>query len=209
MTDEIISPPELGEPLPAVHPSPDTLKLLSLRRSSSAALLAEPGPSPEEMDRLLTIAARVPDHRRVVPFRFIVFEGAAREALAEIFAEAAGTSDKSDIPAPETAACLARRGASTVFVISSVKKEHKTPEWEQILTSGAVCQNLLLAASAMGYAGQWISEWVAYDDTVRRRLDIGAEEQVAGIIYLGTAAEEPKERARPDMAAITRRWTTS
>ncbi|WP_370338615.1 nitroreductase [Parvularcula marina] len=209
MTESQFVPPEFGQDLPAAHPSDDTLALLWNRRSTAAKLISGPGPSQEEMDRLLTIAARAPDHRRVVPYRFILFEGEARDALGDIFAAAAEASSDRDAPSPELARSLAFRAPSIVFVISSVNREHKTPEWEQILTAGAVCQNFLIAASAMGYAAQWISEWVAYDENVRQRLDMGPHERVAGILYVGTATEPPKERARPDVAAITTRWPTN
>lgn len=209
MSLNIPEAPELGAELPANHPSQDTLTLLGLRRSTTAAMITEPGPSPEQMDELLRIASRVPDHRRVVPFRFVLFEGEARNALGDIFAEASEKSEDESVPAPDAARSLATRAPVVVFVISSVNREHKTPEWEQILTSGAVCQNLLLGASAMGFAAQWLSEWVAYDPTVRARLDLGEAERIAGIIYLGTASAPPKERARPDMAALISRWPTS
>ncbi|MEM9234389.1 MAG: nitroreductase, partial [Pseudomonadota bacterium] len=185
--DNDLKTPELGEPLPATHPCEDTLSLLWQRRSTTAAMLTEPGPSPEEMDRLLTIASRVPDHRRVVPYRFIVFEGEARNTLGDFFAEAVSASDDESLPAPEVARGLATRAPNVVFVISSVNRSHKTPVWEQVLTAGAVCQNLLIATLAMGYSGQWLSEWVAYDKTIRARLELTNDEQIAGIVYLGTA----------------------
>ena len=98
------------------------------------------------------------------------------------------------------------RAPLVVAVISSVNRAHRTPEWEQILTSGAACQNLLLAASAYGFAAQWLTEWYAFDESVLAALSLDDNERVAGFVYVGTAKENPKERARPDVAAITSRY---
>lgn len=208
MKNNVPSPPGPGTALPSSHPSEDTLQLLSLRRSTTAALLSEPGPSPEQLFILLRIAARVPDHRRVVPYRFIVFEKEARDALGDIFEDAARKSNNENVPQADIAHGLAKRAPLIIAVISAVNTEHKTPVWEQILTAGAVCQNMLLAASAMGYAGQWLSEWMAYDENVHRGLELKPDEKIAGFLYFGAATEEPKERVRPDMGEIIQLWPT-
>lgn len=199
--------PELGESLPSAHPSTDTLALLRRRRSTPADHLGEPGPDAETLADIITIAARVPDHRRVTPFRFIIFEGEARAQFGEILraafvANEPGAEDK-------RIACEQNRflrAPTIVAVISAVDENHRTPRWEQELTAGAVCQNLLLAASAHGFAAQWLTEWYAFDRTVASGLGLEPTERVAGFIYLGAASEEPKERGRPDIAAITTRF---
>lgn len=206
MSIKIPKAPAPGEELPACFPSEDTLRLLAHRRSTTAALLTEPGPSPEHLDDLLRLAARVPDHRQVVPFRFLVFEGKARKALGEIFAAAALAREDGS---PGKARELPLRAPVVVIVVSSVNRDHKTPEWEQVMTAGAVCQNLLLAASASGYAGQWLTQWVAFDETVKERLSLADHERISGMIYLGTATEGPKERGRPEMSEIISRWPTT
>lgn len=179
------------------------LKALRLRRSCPADFLGEPGPGREALQDILTIAARVPDHRRVVPFRFIVFEGEARARFGAVLKAAFLKNE------PETdvakAACEENRflrAPVVVAVISKTDPDHRTPEWEQQLCAGAVCQNMLLAASAHGFAAQWLTEWCAYDEAALRALGLGADEKVAGYIYIGTAKEDPKERGRPDMASI-------
>ena len=195
--------PELGAPLPAAHPSPDTLNLLRLRRSASADFLGEPGPDKETLAAILAIAARVPDHRRVTPFRFILFEGEARARFGDVLKDAYQKCEP-DAEASRIACEGNRfmRAPVVVAVISRVDREHRTPEWEQILTAGAVCQNMLLAASAYGFAAQWLTEWYAFDENVIRALGLQDNERIAGFIYIGAAREDPKERARPAMPDI-------
>ena len=199
--------PELGDTLPACCPCPETIELLRLRRSTPADFLGEPGPDPQTLDSILEIAARVPDHRRVTPFRSILFEGEARKRFGELL-ERRHAENEPD--AGETRQNYERdrflRAPVVIAVISSVNADHKTPEWEQVLTAGAVCQNMLLAASAYGFAAQWITEWYAYDEQVLAALGLGENERVAAYMYIGTAKEDPKERARPDLNAIVSRY---
>jgi len=198
-----LNKPELGETLPSAHPSKETLTLLGRRRSTAADFLGPPGPDAGTIANLLEIAARVPDHRRVAPFRFIVFEGEARDRFGEILE----TVFKNDEPgAGERKVAYERnrfmRAPVVIAVISKVNREHRTPEWEQVLAAGAACQNLLIASSAHGFAAQWLTEWYAYDSAVAGALHLTDNERVAGFVYIGTAREEPKERGRPDMASI-------
>ena len=202
--------PAPGASLSPIHPSADTLAFLSHRRSVTAGLLAAPGPNAETLDRILQTASRVPDHRKMVPFRFMVFEGEAREAFGDVLQRAAAQrEDSAGSAAPETIRTLFCRAPVVVAVISVVDPAHKTPEWEQILTSGAVCFQMLLAASASGYAGQWLTEWYAYDAEVIAAMGLGPQERVAGFIYMGTATTDPKERARPNAQALTTRWSAN
>ena len=198
-----IKVPAFGEPVPAAHPSADLMRALRLRRSTSPDLLGPPGPSPDEIRVILEIAARVPDHRRVFPFRFIVFEGAARAEAGDILAAAFAAAE----PAAAQARIDAERGRFlrapfVVCVVSAVDPGHKTPEWEQILCAGAVCQNLLLAASAHGFGASWLTEWYGYDRGVLDKFGLKPSERVAGFVYVGTAREQPKERLRPDLDAL-------
>jgi len=196
--------PELGDSLPAAHPSEATLKLLRLRRSTPADFLREPGPNSEVLSDMLTIAARVPDHRRVVPFRFVVFQGEARtrfgDVLEKAFVENNPDAESARIATERKRFC---RAPVVVAVLSSIDRAHRTPAWEQILSSGAVCQNLLLAASAHGFAAQWITEWYAYNIQISNALMLKENEKIAGFVYIGSASEPPKERGRPDIDTIT------
>ncbi len=201
-SSEIVAP-EIGDELSPHQASPEARRLLALRRSTPVDLLTEPGPSSDQLQAILKVAARVPDHRRVVPFRFIVIAGAGRERAGAILAEALR---KADPDADETRlkgeATRFLRAPIVIAVVSSVDASHKTPEWEQVLTAGAVCQNLLLAASAHGFAASWVTEWASYDLNVMSALGLLPHERIAGFIYIGSARSNPKERPRPDMARI-------
>ena len=184
------------------------LALLKNRRSVKPAMLAEPGPSAAELDDILTAASRVPDHKKLAPWRFIVFEGAARARFGEVLAAAAQAEDKME-PSPvrlEAERQRFQRAPVVVAVVSSVRNPAPAPEWEQVLSSGAACFNLCLAANAMGYGTCWLTEWAAYSPAVGKALGLGATERVAGFIYIGTAKERQEDRERPALAAIVSRW---
>ncbi len=204
---ERIAPPEFGALMDAAHPSEEARRLLSLRRSLSPDLMTGPGPDGSTLDVILEIAARIPDHRKIVPFRFLVIEGEARaragDILAARFAAAHPDTTEEQI---ETERRRFLRAPVVVVVIARIDRNHKTPEWEQVLTNGAVCFNLLCAASAHGFAGCWLTEWYGYDAGVAEALGLSAGEQFAGFVYIGAARERPRERQRPVMADIVRRF---
>lgn len=187
----------------------ETLELLLTRRSVKAMMLAEPGPTPDQLTTILTVAARVPDHKKLVPWRFIVFEGEARANFGRVLLDACAAEEKE----PPSAARLEiertrlLRAPTVVAVISSATPNPGAPEWEQVLSCGAACQNLCLAANAMGFGTCWITEWYAYSSGVRSALDLAGNEKVAGFIYIGTARDRQPDRERPDLAKITSRWT--
>lgn len=190
--------------------SEDALSLLLSRRSVLANNLGPPGPDAELLRKILTVAARVPDHKKLVPWRFVIFEGEARAAFGEILAKAYEASEADPSPVRrETEAGRFLRAPVVIAVISKAIERKGVPEWEQILSTGAACQNLLTAANAAGFSGQWITEWYAYDETVCRALGLEEGERVAGFIYIGTAKEPPQERDRPDLDDITRHWQPS
>ncbi|MCB2114387.1 MAG: nitroreductase [Parvularculaceae bacterium] len=206
--DDSLTAPEIGTPMEPAHASIDARRLLALRRSTSAELLTEPGPDESELANMLQIAARVPDHRRVFPFRFVVMRGEARERAGEVLAR---VTRRDNAAAADARIDVERRRFSraplVVMVVARIDPGHRTPEWEQTLTVGATCQNLLLAASAFGFAATWLTEWCAFDADVLRAFGLAAEEKVAGFIYIGTASENPKERARPNMDEIVSNLT--
>lgn len=191
--------PDCSDQPKASRPSVETLDLLANRRSTLARHLTTPGPGKSELDDLLRLAARVPDHGRLGPWRFIVFTGDARVRFGEELARIVQTQ----VPAAEEKRLGLERGRLTrapvvVCVVSNVTYGHKIPVWEQELSAGAVCQNMLIAAHAMGYAGQWVTEWCSANLQVDAVLGLGRNERIAGFIYLGTASVEPTERPRPD-----------
>lgn len=187
--------------------SQSALDLLLKRRSVVANKLGPPGPDAGQLRDILTAAARVPDHKKLVPWRFVVFEGEARARFGKVLAEACAENEP-DAGATriETEARRFVRAPVVVAVISRVVDNPGVPEWEQVLSAGAACQNLLTAANACGFSGQWITEWYAFDEKVRAALGLEQNERVAGFIYIGTAQEPPEERDRPDLDAITIYW---
>jgi nitroreductase len=206
---DLPAPPEFGAPLAPATESPETLRLLALRRSTPVAMLTEPGPSAADLDALLRLAMRVPDHRKLEPWRVLIIEGGAREKLGDYFAAARHLRQPDATPAQlDDERKLPLRAPVVLAVISSpVHDPKKTPVWEQQLSSAALCQTLMIAANAMGWAACWITEDPAYDSHVHAALGMKPGEQISGFIYLGTAKEKPVERQRPDVAAKATRWT--
>ncbi len=184
------------------------LAFLSSRRSVKPDRLMAPGPSPSELETILKIASRVPDHKKLAPWRFIVLEGEARNRLGEVAAEACMAEDKEPPSHVRLATERGRlaRAPLVIAVISHVVAHRSAPEWEQILSAGAACFNLCLAANAMGYGTSWITEWIAYSAGVRAALGLTENERIAGFIYIGTPAEPPDERERPALSDIVKRW---
>ncbi|MGZ6006523.1 MAG: nitroreductase family protein [Rhizomicrobium sp.] len=193
---------------PALNrPAPVTLDLLLSRRSGSAKTMTGPGPSAAQLEQILTAASRTPDHGKLFPWRFILFEGDARRRMGELLAES--VADLEAQPSPERIA-LERgrflRAPIVIGVVSRVREGIPIPEWEQILSAGAVCQNLLLAAHAMGFVANWITEWPAYNPRVKERLGLQTGERIAGFIYIGHPAQPLEERVRPDLAKLVTRF---
>lgn len=177
------------------------------RRSQLAATLVEPGPSPEDLDVILQIAARVPDHRKQCPWRFVVYQGEARRVVGERLAAIAEEKEGPLGPNHKKME-LERftRAPLVVGVIASFKPESKVPKLEQTLSVGASCMNLVIAANSMGFAAQWITEWYAFDPEAAAMLGANEGEQFAGFIHIGTSSVAPKERDRPDVASLTTHW---
>lgn len=184
------------------------LALLTTRRSVKPDKLAAPGPSPDELETILKVASRVPDHKKLAPWRFIVLEGEARSRLGDVIAEACVAAEQE---APSEVRLTMERGRLmraplVIAVISRVREHRGAPEWEQVLSAGAACFNLCLAANAMGYGTSWITEWIAYNPKVRAALGLAEKERIAGFIYIGTPSERPEERDRPALSDIVTRW---
>jgi nitroreductase len=185
----------------------DTLALMAKRRSIAPQFMTGRGPDGPELEQLLTLAGRVPDHGRLFPWRFVVIEGAARARAGDVIA-AAYCSDNPQADAESIAFERNRlaRAPVVVAVVSKAAPHAKIPEWEQVMSAGAVCMNLLIAARAMGFAGCWLTEWYAYDRRVLDVLGLAPNERIAGFVHLGMSDTVPRERDRPDIAAITTRF---
>ena len=194
--------PEFGQALPP-KASPDTLELLARRRSASAQTLAAPGPSADEVDQLLRLGARVPDHGKLAPWRLLMLEGAAKAHLVEKLAHLA--AEQSD-PVKAKATLMKLAAPPITIAVISKPVAAPIPPWEQELSAGAVCMTLLIAAEALGYGANWITDWYAYDARALALIGVGGGEKLAGFIHVGTPSEPPLERARPDLTAIVSRY---
>jgi nitroreductase len=184
-----------------------TVSLLESRRSGKPREMVAPGPSDEELRRILNIAMRVPDHGKLSPWRFVIVGKDQRDDLAALLHKALQVEDGGAGPAHhEKEDQFAQQGEALVVLISSPIPDHKIPVWEQQLSAGAAAMNLLTAAHAMGYVGGWITGWRAYSPMVNAAF-AGPGERIAGFIFIGSPGRELEERPRPDPAEIIRIWT--
>jgi nitroreductase len=188
-----------------MDPTDAALAALDARRSVPSRLLGAPGPTPEQLLRMLASAVRVPDHGKLVPWRFVRIAGDARLRLGEFLAARARERD------PEAADAVVEKdrlrfsfAPVVVAVVARPTVPHKVPEIEQLLSGGAVCFALLQAAQALGFGAQWLTGWPAYDPAVHARLGVAEGERILGFVHIGTASEPAPERLRPDPADLLR-----
>ena len=200
----------LGAVLIGVERMPDALELLRTRRSLKPLELVAPGPTAAEIETLLTVASRVPDHGKLTPWRFIVFEGQARLRAGRAI-EAAFRVKYPDAKAEQVDFEQKRlaRAPLVIAVVSRAGPHVKIPEWEQVLSAGAAAMSLVLAAHALGYGANWITEWYAYDRAVLEELGLKANEKIAGFIHIGRPAHAPEDRPRPPLDEIATRFAST
>jgi nitroreductase len=184
------------------------IDLLRTRRSLKPVELAGPGPSPADLDTLLTIASRVPDHGKLTPWRFIVFEGDGRRKAGDAIA-AAFVAKYPDAKAEQIEFERNRlaRAPLVVAVVSRAAPHVKIPEWEQVLSSGAAAMSLVVAAHALGFGATWITEWYSYDRAVLDALGLAPHEKITGFVHIGRPAQAPEDRPRPALADIVTRFS--
>lgn len=184
-----------------------TLELLLTRRSVKAIDMIEPGPDAAALETIIRCGIRVPDHGKLGPWRILRFTGDRRRAFGEVLAEAWQAAHPDD---PSERVDLERaklaRAPVVLAVVSRVTPDHKIPEWEQQLSAGAVCQNLLIASHAMGFHAQWLTEWFSYDAAVAEALGLSQHERIAGWIHIGSAATAPADRPRPAVQDVVSDW---
>lgn len=186
---------------------PEALDLLKTRRSVKPMEMTGPAPSSAQIDTLLTVASRVPDHGKLTPWRFIVFEGDARlsigEKLAEIFRKdnPQATAEQIEFEKNRLA-----RAPLVVAVVSRAAPHVKIPEWEQLMSAGAAAMNLVTAAHAQGFAASWLTEWYAYDRRVLDALGLAPHEKIAGFVHIGRPVKPPEDRPRPPLSDIVTRY---
>jgi nitroreductase len=179
------------------------IEYLKTRRSMPAFQMKEPGPSKEEIQEILTLATRVPDHGKLAPWRFIVMTGDARKRITAELA-AIAKADKPDLSTEMVQVEDTRflRAPVVIAVVSKAAPHFKIPEWEQVMSAGAVCLNMVMAANALGYVSNWLTEWMAFDERAHRVLGVEPGEKVAGFIHIGSTDFPVVERPRPDLAEI-------
>ncbi len=187
-----------GKPDPAVYDY--------LTRRRSAKKLAAPGPDDGQVQMILQAAARVPDHGKLFPWYFLVFKGDARRGAGDILKRAWLAREPDASPAKLELEGERFLNAPVVIGVVSTIRESKIPAWEQILSAGAACMTLCLAANALGFASNWLTGWYSYDEAVKKELGLGDHENIAGFIHLGTAAEQPEERERADLSSFVTNW---
>ncbi|MCI5048763.1 MAG: nitroreductase [Rickettsiales bacterium] len=176
------------------------------RRSVKAQDLTEPGPNEAQLQDILISGMRVPDHGKLAPWRFHVFDGAAQaelgNKLADRFAELNPEANEKQIAFERERP----QRAPLLIMVTYQPELGRIPAWEQQLSTGAACMNLVHAAYAHGFAAQWLTEWPAFDAQVKEWLGCTEEGEIAGMIYIGSATEIPEDRPRPDADVVVKFW---
>lgn len=177
------------------------------RRSVGIGFLAEPGPDRDELEQILRIGTRVPDHGKITPWRLVVIQGDHRaeagEKLAQLIAQRTPGIDEASLdierkrflPAP-----------LSIGVLSAPQDHPKVPEFEQLLSAGNVAFNLLHGAHALGFAASWVTRWYAFDDEAAATLGARPGERFVGFVHIGTPTAVIEDRPRPDLAAVVTYW---
>ncbi len=184
----------------------DILSTLKTRRSTAIKDLAAPGPSPSQIQDILGAAARVPDHGKLAPWWFVVFEGEARAKFGEVLRKAYLLEDKDAAEAKLDLEAEKLLRAPVVIAVISRIKESKIPQWEQFLSAGACCYNLCLAAAGLGFGYNWVTGWPTFNGRVREALGCDERDNIAGFIYLGMPGAKQEERERPALSDIVNAW---
>lgn len=187
---------------------PNVTDFMLNRRSILIKNMTEPGPSADELETILTIATRVPDHRKLEPWRLVVLQGESRRQFGETLAQVKAEKEAmQDIQVDIEKQCFLR--APLVIVVIASPIEHKTPIEEQVLSAGAVCQNINIAAGSLGYASQWVTGWSCLDKDVHDAIGLNEKEFIAGYLYIGSCDEKPTDRQRPLLKDVVTYWQSS
>ena len=191
----------------SLNDTSSAIALLKTRKSASVKAMGEPGPTPEQPKTILEIAVRVPDHGKLTPWRLVLFEGAARQKFGDII-KVRWQKLHPDHGAESLSfqASLFLRAPTVIAVVSKAGPHVKIPEWEQLLSAGALTQNMLLAAAALGVGAQWNTDWIAYDKEIMAAMGLSGSEKIVGFVYLGTPQTALEDRPRPDPESLIARW---
>lgn len=190
-----------------VTPVPDAIELLKTRRSVKPREMTGPGPSPAELETILTIGARVPDHGKLAPWRFIIFEGDGRQragdVIAKVFARKNPGAPAADV---ETERKRLTDAPLVIGIVSFTKPHPKVPAFEQELSAGASAMNIVTAATALGYGACWLTGWFSFDRDVLDCLGLKPDEKLAGLVHIGTPTKPSEDRPRPFLSEIVTRF---
>jgi len=186
---------------------PDAVELLKTRRSVKPREMTSPGPSPAELETILTIGARVPDHGKLAPWRFIIFEGDARVRAGDVIASVFARKNPNASPAEIDVEKRRLTDAPLVIGVVSLTKPHpKVPQWEQEMSAGASAMNIVTAATALGYGACWLSGWFSFDRDVLDGFGLKADEKLAGFVHIGSVSKPSEDRPRPVLSDIVTRF---
>ena len=177
------------------------------RHSTPSRQLDLPAPDARQLQAMLQAAIRVPDHGKLVPFRLLRIEGDARLALGAFLAARSAQRNPGNPALIDKDRERFSHAPLIITVIARPQAHAKVPQWEQLLTAGCVCMNLLHAAHALGFGAQWLTAWMAEDRAVARHLGLGEEERIVGFIHIGSAKIAVPDRERPDPADLLTDWT--
>jgi nitroreductase len=187
----------------------EAIDLLTNRRSVLVRHMSDPGPSQDELNQIIEAGMRVPDHGKIGPWRIQIINKAGQAALgdlcAELYKEEHG--ERANDKMVEFERERPGRAPVLLAVTSRIEVPHTIPELEQRLSGGALCMNILNAAHALGYGAQWLTEWPAFNDAVKKMLGHDPSVDIIGFIYIGTPTQEPKPRNRPDIEAVVSEWS--
>ncbi len=192
----------------AAQKSPELIDFLLARRSVSLKLMGDQRPTDDQINTILSAAIRSPDHGKMAPWYFITIKDDARKTIGDVL-KRAYTADQDPHAEPaklELESERFLRAPMAIIVVSRIR-EGKNPVWEQILSAGAVCTHLSLAAHALGFGVNWLTEWYSYSPTFRAALGLDARDNIAGVLYIGNVVEMPEERERPTLSHLTTDWT--
>lgn len=186
---------------------PDAIELLKTRRSVKPREMTGPGPSAAELETILTIGARVPDHGKLAPWRFIIFEGDARQRAGEVIAKVFARKNPG---APAADVEIERKRLTdaplVIGIVSFTRPHPKVPAFEQELSAGASAMNIVTAATALGYGACWLTGWFSFDRDVLDGFGLKADEKLAGLIHIGSVAKPSEDRPRPALSDIVTRF---
>lgn len=202
----LLTPPTAGSELNPPSRCPEALQLLANRRSCIATQLREPAPNQQDIDQLLCLAARAPDHGKLSPWRFILLSDVAKQRFCDKLRKLLATAQEQD--AKHRTAIGKLEQPPLVITVVSRTTEGRIPVWEQELSAGAVCMNLLTGAHALGYGANWITGWYAYDDRVNNLLGLKSGERIAGYLLVGSIEGPLKERPRSNISELVSVWST-